>query len=191
MLGHALARRWGWQDSLCHDCRALQPGPLFEHVQLLQPPHERVCCRMGAFLVLRAFYVVQDFVPLVDARPNLLFASKACRVVEITNDAPILEMQLGRKIELDQHITVLRPSDLDEPRTARSRPAPGERNALIVVPGRCGRSSAGSLGDALPAFPSLDRRHDERGVFSIATSSVAISQCAWARPSGQPSSNQM
>ena len=59
---------------------------------------------MGVFLVLRAFYLVQDFVSLVDAGPNFLFASKACRVAEIANDAPIFEMQLGREIELDLHI---------------------------------------------------------------------------------------
>jgi hypothetical protein len=37
---------------------------------------------------------VQDFVALVDSWPNLLLAPKARCVVEITDDAPILEMQL-------------------------------------------------------------------------------------------------
>jgi hypothetical protein len=76
------SRRW---DRL--PARALAPGVLFEHVQLLQPAHERVCCSMSVFLGLRAFYVVQDLVTLVDARPNFLFASKACRIVEIAIDA--------------------------------------------------------------------------------------------------------
>ena len=48
-----------------------------------------MCCSMGVFLVLRAFYLVLNFVSLVDAGPSFLFASKACRVAEIANDAPI------------------------------------------------------------------------------------------------------
>jgi len=47
---------------------------------------------MGLFLALRAFDPVQDFVSLIDSWPNLLLASKASRVVEVADDAPIFEM---------------------------------------------------------------------------------------------------
>ena len=58
---------------------------------------------MGLFLALRAFDPVQDFVSLIDSWPNLLLASKASRVVEVADDAPILEMQLRREIKLGRH----------------------------------------------------------------------------------------
>jgi len=60
---------------------------------------------MGLFLALRAFDPVQDFVSLIDSWPNLLLASKASRVVEVADDAPILEMQLRREIKLGRHIS--------------------------------------------------------------------------------------
>lgn len=59
---------------------------------------------MGLLVVLRAFHSVQDFVALIDARSNLLLASKAHCVGEIADDPPVLEMQLGREIELDGHV---------------------------------------------------------------------------------------
>lgn len=58
---------------------------------------------MGLFLALRAFDPVQDFVSLIDSWPNLLLASKASRVVEVADDAPIFEMQLRREIKLGRH----------------------------------------------------------------------------------------
>ena len=58
---------------------------------------------MGGFLIFSAFYLVQDFVSLVDPRANLLLSSKARRVFEIPDDASILAMQLRREIELNQH----------------------------------------------------------------------------------------
>lgn len=63
-----------------------------------------MCCSMGLFLALRAFDPVQDFVSLIDSWPNLLLASKASRVVEVADDAPIFEMQLRREIKLGRHI---------------------------------------------------------------------------------------
>ena len=78
------------------------PGPaLFKNVQLFQPSHKGMCL----FLALRAFDPVQDFVSLIDSWPNLLLASKASRVVEVADDAPILEMQLRREIKLGRHIS--------------------------------------------------------------------------------------
>jgi hypothetical protein len=47
---------------------------------------------------------VQDFVSLIDSWPNLLLASKASRVVEVADDAPIFEKQLRREIKLGRHI---------------------------------------------------------------------------------------
>src|SRR4051812_32987790 len=80
------------------------PGPaLFKNVQLLQPSHKGMCCSMGLFLALRAFDPVQDFVSLIDSWPNLLFTSKASRVVEVADDASIFEMQLRREIKLGRH----------------------------------------------------------------------------------------
>lgn len=58
---------------------------------------------MGLFLALRAFDPVQDFVSLIDSWPNLLLASKASRVVEVADDAPIFEKQLRREIKLGRH----------------------------------------------------------------------------------------
>src|SRR4051812_26963739 len=59
---------------------------------------------MGGFLIFSTFYLVQDLVSLVDTRANLLLPSKARRVFEIPDDASILEMQLRREIELNQHV---------------------------------------------------------------------------------------
>jgi hypothetical protein len=58
---------------------------------------------MGLFVALRALYPVQNFVALVDSWSSLLFASKADRVVEVADDAPIPEMQLRREIKLNRH----------------------------------------------------------------------------------------
>ena len=58
---------------------------------------------MSLFFALSAFHFVQDFVSLVDPRSNLLFTSKTRSVVEIADDASILEMQLRREIELNCH----------------------------------------------------------------------------------------
>jgi hypothetical protein len=58
---------------------------------------------MGIFLAPRPFHSVQDFVALVDPRPNLLFSSKAGRVLEIADDPPILEVQLRREVKLGCH----------------------------------------------------------------------------------------
>src|SRR3954462_6973186 len=59
---------------------------------------------MGGFLIFSTFYLVQALVSLVDTRANLLLPSKARRVFEIPDDASILEMQLRREIELNQHV---------------------------------------------------------------------------------------
>jgi hypothetical protein len=76
---------------------------LFENVQLFQPSHKGVCCSMGLFFALRALHPVQNFIALVDSRSSLLLASKARRVVEVADDAPILEMQLRCEIKLSRH----------------------------------------------------------------------------------------
>ena len=58
---------------------------------------------MSVFFALSAFHFVQDFVSLVDPRSNLLFTSKTRSVVEIADDASILEMQLRREVKLGRH----------------------------------------------------------------------------------------
>jgi hypothetical protein len=58
---------------------------------------------MGVFVALRALYPVQNFVALVDSWSSLLLASKADRVVEVADDAPIPEMELWREIKLNRH----------------------------------------------------------------------------------------
>jgi hypothetical protein len=58
---------------------------------------------MGLFFALRALHPVQDFIALVDSWSSLLLASEVRRVVEVTDDAPIFEMQLRREIELSRH----------------------------------------------------------------------------------------
>src|SRR5262245_9135463 len=73
---------------------------LFENLQLFQPSHKAVCCSMGLFIALRAFHLVQHFVALVDPGSSLLLASKGRRVVEVTDDAPILEMEFWREKSL-------------------------------------------------------------------------------------------
>ena len=49
---------------------------------------------MGGFTILGALDLVQDLVSLVDPRAHLLLPGKARRVVQIPDDASILEMQL-------------------------------------------------------------------------------------------------
>jgi hypothetical protein len=53
---------------------------------------------MGFFSALRVFHLVQDFIALVDSRSSLLLARKARGVVEVADDAPVLEMQFRREI---------------------------------------------------------------------------------------------
>src|SRR4029079_10251417 len=68
-------------------------------------------------------------------------------------------MQLRREIELDQHITVTRSfSEFREGRL-RERPAPRERNVLIVVPG----DRAGKLATDNPASTRNAGRTTEGG----------------------------
>ena len=77
---------------------------LIQNVELLHPSHEQMRRSMGGFLIFSPFHLVQDLVSLVDPRANLLLPSKARRVFEIPDDAPILEMQFRREIELNQHV---------------------------------------------------------------------------------------
>jgi hypothetical protein len=58
---------------------------------------------MRLFFALRVFHLVQDFIALVDSWSSLLLACKARRVVEVADDPPVLEMQLGREIKLNRH----------------------------------------------------------------------------------------
>jgi hypothetical protein len=58
---------------------------------------------MGLFIALGTFYPVQDFIALVHSRSSLLLATKADRVLEIADDAPIPEMELRREIKLNRH----------------------------------------------------------------------------------------
>ena len=64
---------------------------LLENLQLLQPSHKGMRCRVSLFSALRLLHLVQDFIALVDSRSSLLLACKARRVVEIADDPPILE----------------------------------------------------------------------------------------------------
>jgi len=58
---------------------------------------------MGLFIALGTLYLVQDFIALVHSRSSFLLASKADRVLEIADDAPIPEMELRREIKLNHH----------------------------------------------------------------------------------------
>lgn len=78
---------------------------LLQNAKLFQPTDERMCCSMRLFLVVGTFYRVQNLVPLVDPRSDLLLASKARRILEIPDYTPILEMQLRREIEFNGHNT--------------------------------------------------------------------------------------
>jgi hypothetical protein len=46
---------------------------------------------------------MQDFVTLIDAGPSFLLARGAECIVEVADDASILEMQLGREMKLNRH----------------------------------------------------------------------------------------
>jgi hypothetical protein len=56
---------------------------------------------MGFFPALGALHAVQYFIAPVDTWSSFLLASKTRRVIEVANDAPILQMELGREIKLD------------------------------------------------------------------------------------------
>jgi hypothetical protein len=58
---------------------------------------------MGLFAAFGALHFVQNLVALIDSGSSLLFASKGLGVFEITDDAPIPEMQFWRKIKLGRH----------------------------------------------------------------------------------------
>jgi hypothetical protein len=77
--------------------RLSENPPIQEHPALPAIAKRSEPQLMGAFVALRAFHSVQDFVALIDSWSNLLLASETHRVAEIADDAPILEMQLGVK----------------------------------------------------------------------------------------------
>ena len=56
---------------------------------------------MGFFPALGALHAVQYFIAPVDTWSSLLLASKTRRVIEVANDAPILQVELRREIKLD------------------------------------------------------------------------------------------
>jgi hypothetical protein len=58
---------------------------------------------MGLFVALRALHFVQNLVALIDPRSSLLLAGKGRSIVEVADDAPILEMQFRREIKLSCH----------------------------------------------------------------------------------------
>jgi hypothetical protein len=64
-----------------------------------------VCRGMGFFLAVRALHFVQNFVPLIHPGSGLLLASKRQRVLNITDDSPILKVQFRREIKLSRHST--------------------------------------------------------------------------------------
>jgi hypothetical protein len=47
---------------------------------------------MGGLLTLSAFYLVQDLASLIDSWAKLVLSSKARRVLQVPDDASILEM---------------------------------------------------------------------------------------------------
>jgi hypothetical protein len=51
----------------------------------------------------RLLDLMQDFVTLIDAGPSFLLAREAECIVEVADDASILEMQLGREMKLNRH----------------------------------------------------------------------------------------
>jgi hypothetical protein len=78
---------------------------------------------MGLFVALRTLYPMQNFIALVDSWPRLLLASRADRVVEVADDAPIPEMQLRRAIKEshDRHRRLLRATMRARPKRPRRR----------------------------------------------------------------------
>ena len=58
---------------------------------------------MGLLACRCALQRVQDFIALVDTGPRFLLARKADGVVEVTNDAPVTQMQLGCEMKFDRH----------------------------------------------------------------------------------------
>jgi hypothetical protein len=86
---------------------------------------------MGGFLIFSPFYLVQDLVSLVDPRANLLLPSKARRVFEIPDDAPILEMQFRREIELNQHVAET--SDIAGGSERAAKPPGSARPAIFAT----------------------------------------------------------
>lgn len=58
-----------------------------------------VCLLAG----LGPFERVQDLIALVDTWPQFLLARKTNGVVEMTDDAPVAQVQLGRELELERH----------------------------------------------------------------------------------------
>jgi hypothetical protein len=128
---------------------------------------------MSVFLGLRAFYVVQDLVTLVDARPNFLFASKACRVVEIANDAPIPNVKAPPQVRR----TRLRQSQSPEGSMAPSRTWPPAQaaNHAAAAP----KSAAAPAANAI-----MTPVRRARAIFSLA---LAATSSTRRSASGSPS----
>jgi hypothetical protein len=79
---------------------------------------------------------------LVDTRPQFLFARKTNGVVEMTDDAPVAQVQLGRELELECHgcITGAQATGSGSSKQRQSEPGPGRRNHSIVLRLRSGAS---------------------------------------------------
>lgn len=76
---------------------------LFHDLQLLQPAEELVSGGVCLLARLGALERVQDLIALVDTRPQFLLARKTNGVIEMTDDAPIAQVQLGCELELERH----------------------------------------------------------------------------------------
>jgi hypothetical protein len=103
--------------------------PLFNDVQLFQPSDKRVCRSMGFFPARGALHAVQYFIAPVDTWSSFLLASKTRRVIEVANDAPILQMELGREIKLDHRAEKLLTRARRSHETARPK-APTDTSCL-------------------------------------------------------------
>ena len=59
---------------------------------------------MGLFPGLGTFNGVQNLVPTIHARSDLMLADKQHRIIKISDDASVHEPKLRREIELNRHL---------------------------------------------------------------------------------------
>jgi hypothetical protein len=60
--------------------------------------------RVGLLAGRRTFHGVQDLVALVDAGAHFLLTREIDRIVEVTDDAAVAQVQLGCELEFDRQV---------------------------------------------------------------------------------------
>src|SRR5207302_10642041 len=87
---------------------------------------------MGLLAALRAFQCVQNLIADIHARPRLMLARESSRILDVADDAGVLEVELRSEIELDRHNRAKRE------RSGKFLPWPGARELAS-------RGSAGTI----------------------------------------------